>query len=180
MRWDLVSRWALAAGLVVTSCSRTNDRPVRSQTYRPTAAERRAEERRAEERAEERAAERREAERAADERARRRREIGGGPSDHVSRETAPSASTTIARVRCDREVKCNRIGSRGKYESRDACVAELKRDVERELDGSCTNGVSAKELNDCLQAIRDQQCGDVDLDTTLRLAACRADSLCVK
>jgi hypothetical protein len=99
----------------------------------------------------------------------------------VTRAPAASASGSIAAARCDREVKCNRVGVHGKYASRGACVAELKRDIRSDLTSdACANGVREKELNDCLQAIRDEQCSNaLDLDVVLRLKACRADNLCV-
>jgi hypothetical protein len=184
-----------AIGLVsvaMTACSRTHERNVESRPYTPTAAEqrrideKRAEERRAEERrAEERRAERaRDADRRADERARRSSDhaIGGGPEEHATRVAPASASSSMTAARCEREVKCNRVGQHGKYASHAACVAELKEDIRHDLDGSdCVNGVRAKELNDCLQAIRDEQCGNaLDLDGVIRLRACRSDNLCAK
>src|SRR5258707_1570520 len=44
---------------------------------------------------------------------------------------------------------------------------------------SCANGVREKELNDCLQAIRADQCANaLDLDAVIRMRACRTDNLC--
>jgi hypothetical protein len=181
--------------LACAACSRTHDRDVQSRPYVPTAAEqrrideRRAEQRLADERAEERreevrrAEEQRAADRRADERAKRReRAIGGGPTDRVVRPGPASASETIAAARCDREIKCNRVGAHGKYPSRGACVAELKREVRAELrDDTCANGVREKELNDCLQAIRADQCANaLDLDAVIRMRSCRTDNLCVR
>jgi hypothetical protein len=176
--------------LALSACSRTHDRDVQSRPYVPTAAEqrrideRRAEQRLADERREEdrRAEERRAADRRADERERRReRAIGGGPSDTVRARPA-LASESIAIARCDREIKCNRVGVHGKYPSRGACVAELKRDIRADLTSdACSDGVREKELSDCLQAIRDEQCGNaLDLDAVIRIKACRADNLCVR
>jgi hypothetical protein len=171
------SGWTFVwVSLATVACSRTPERHVQTRPYVPTAAEqRRIDERRAEER---RAEERREANRREEERARRPRAIGGGPAD---RETPASPSSRIAAARCDREVKCNRVGAPGKYDSQQACVAALKRDIQHDLDGAdCTNGVRAKELNDCLQAIRDERCGALDFDTAIRLRACRAETMCLR
>ena len=183
--------------LAWAACSRTDEREVRSRPYVPTASEqlrideRRAEERRARERREEdrradeqKALERRAEERRAEEReerARRERAIGGGPKEHVVRTGPASASESIAVTRCDREIKCNRVGAHGKYPSRGACVAELKRDVRSDLRSDTCGRVRDEELNDCLQAIRSEQCGNaLDLDGAIRLKACRPDNICAK
>jgi hypothetical protein len=92
-----------------------------------------------------------------------------------------SASERIAAARCDREVKCNRVGAHGKYPSSGACVAELRRDIRADLaSDACAGGPREKELADCLQAIRDEHCGALDFDSALRLKACRAETMCVK
>jgi len=133
-----------------------------------------AEERRIEERtAEERRAEDRRAEE-------RRRSIGGGPNEPVIRATAASAVASIAAARCDREVRCKNIGRKEKYGSRAACVAELQRDRRDDLNSdACPAGIREKELNDCLQSIREEDCGN-PLDAIARLNACRSGNLCAK
>jgi len=170
--------------------------------------ERRAEERRAEEqKAEERRAEDRRLEEerraiAADERRlederraadarrseedrraaeeRRARSIGGGPHDGVFRATPASAVANIAAARCDREVRCKHVGAKEKYRTRAVCVAELERDKRDDINSDvCPGGVREKELNDCLAAIRDEDCGN-PLDAISRLNACRTGNLCVK
>jgi len=157
--------------LAWAGCSRTDEREVRSRPYVPTAAEqRRIDERRAEERAK------------AEERARQReRAIGGGPVDHVVRTGPAWASESIALARCNREVKCNHVGADEKYPSRGACVAELKREVRSDLQSATCARIRDKELNDCLQAIRAEQCGNtLDMDGAIRLKACRPDNICAK
>jgi len=179
--------------LTCIACSKTHDRDVQSRPYVPTAAEQRridenrADQRLAEERREEdrRAEDRRiAADRRAEDRAKReaRRDEPIAPNDHVVRAGPVSASESIADARCDREVKCNRVGIHGKYPSHGACVAELKHDIRSDLRNDvCAEGVRAKELNDCLQAIRVEQCGNaLDLDAVIRIKACRAENLCVK
>jgi len=184
--------------LTCVACSHTHDRDVQSRPYVPTAAEqRRIDEKRADQRladqrlAEERREEDRRAEdrriaadRRAEERAKReaRRDEPIAPNDRAVRAGPVSASESIAAARCDREVKCNRVGLHGKYPSHGACVAELKRDIRSDLRSDvCTDGVREKELNDCLQAIRVEQCGNaLDLDAVIRIKACRAENLCVK
>jgi len=169
--------------------------------------ERRADERRAEElRAEERKAEERRIEderriddlrraedkrraedqrrederRAADRRAEERKDrpIGGGPND--VRATPASAVASIAAERCDRELRCKHIGPKEKYRTRAVCVAELARDKREDLNSDvCRGGIREKELNDCLQSIREEDCGN-PLDALTRLTSCRSGNLCVK
>jgi len=155
---------------------------------RRLADERRAEDARAEERRrdeERRAAdqrridERRAEERRADDR-KKDRAIGGGPNPPVLRVTPTSAVASIAAVRCDRELRCNNIGAKEKYRTRGDCVADLQRDKRDDLNSDvCRGGIREKELNDCLQAIRDEDCGN-PIDAFSRITACRAGNLCIK
>ena len=43
----------------------------------------------------------------------------------------------------------------------------------------CPYGVDQKELNECLEAIRKEECNN-PLDTISRLAACRTSDMCLK
>ena len=188
----LALRSGCAVGLMSltwAACSHTHDRDAQSRPYVPTAAEQRridaarADQRLADERREEdrRAEERRDADRRADERA-KRREDAIGANDRVVKPGPIWVSDSIAAARCDREVKCNRVGAHGKYASHGACVAEFKRDLRSDLHGDvCADGVREKELNDCLQAIRVEQCGNaLELDAVIHMKACRIENLCVK
>jgi hypothetical protein len=189
MRLTLVSSvWTLGfISVAVVACSKTHDRTVQSRPYEPTAAEqRRAEERRAddrraeERRADERAEDRRAADRRAEERREHDRSMGGGPRELVSKTTPASAVASIASMRCDRELRCKHIGPKEKYRTRGECVADLQRDKRDDLNGdACPAGIREKELNDCVQAIRDEDCGN-PLDAIARLNACRSGNLCLK
>ena len=189
---------------VSTACNKSNDRPTVSAAEQRRIDERRAEERRAEElRAEERKAEaeERKAERAADERraaerraeerkteerraderrVEERRERLASSVDPALRSTPASAVTALATERCDRELRCKNIGAKEKYKTRAECVAELERDKRDDINSDvCRGGIRQKELNDCLQAIHDEACGN-PLDAITRLAACRTGNLCAK
>ena len=196
MRLTLIQS-ACALGLVCavsTACNKSNDRPTVSAAEQRRIDERRAEERRAEERrAEERKADadERKAERIADERRaeerraeeRRdevRRDRLASSSDPVIRATPSSAVTTLASERCDRELRCKNIGAKEKYKTRTECIAEMERDKRDDINSDvCRGGIRQKELNDCLQAIRDESCGN-PLDAITRLSACRTGNLCAK
>ncbi|AUX23799.1 uncharacterized protein SOCEGT47_043290 [Sorangium cellulosum] len=89
-----------------------------------------------------------------------------------------SAVDSIVAARCDREARCNNIGADREYANRDACDSSVRSEWRDELTfGECPGGIDAKELNECLEAIRDEECGS-PLDTLGRLAACRASDLC--
>ena len=164
-----------ALALAAASCNHTEDQKARAREPRvarepSTTEERRAEERRAEER---RAEERRAEERRAEER-KEGRYIGGGPAEPTS------AVARIASARCEREVRCNNVGTKEKFSSRADCVIRMqddKRDGINESD--CPGGIDKKQLNACLAAIRDEACGN-PLDTISRLVSCRSTSICLK
>ena len=200
MRLTLI-HGACALGLAcaaLSACNKTSDRQTVSAAEQRRiderrAAERRADERRAEDRrldpderkadriADERRAEERRAEerRAADARNDRRERLASSV-DPAIRATPSSAVTSLATERCDREARCNNIGAKEKYKTRADCVAELERDKRDDINSDvCRGGIRQKELNDCLQAIHDEACGN-PLDAITRLTACRTGNLCAK
>lgn len=188
MRLTLVSSvWTLGfVSVAVVACSKTHDRTVQSRPYEPTATERRAEERRGEERraeerrAEERADERRAQELRAEERRERALAIGGGPRDLTSRTMPASAVASIATARCDRELRCKHIGPKEKFPTRGDCLADVQADKREDLNiDTCPAGIKEKELNQCVQSIRDEECGH-SLHAITRLNACRTGNLCLK
>jgi hypothetical protein len=125
-----------------------------------TVEQRRAEERRTEER---RAEERKDA-----------RFIGGGPGE------PSSAVASIVAARCEREVRCNNVGAKGKYPSRADCATRIqneKRDTINEKD--CPGGIDRKHLDDCLAEVRDEACRS-PLASISRLVSCRSSRLCLK
>jgi hypothetical protein len=159
---------------------RAEERRAEERRAEERKAERRAEERRADERvAEERlATQRREADKRADDRRDARQARTG--TDPVVRATAASAVTSLAAERCDRELRCKNIGAKEKYKNRADCIAEMERDKRDDLNSDvCPGGIRQKELNDCLQAIHDEACGN-PLDALTRLTACRSGNLCAK
>jgi hypothetical protein len=106
----------------------------------------------------------------------------GGCNRNASRAPAmtPAAGAVSARdnaihqisiTRCERDERCNDIGTGKHYESLIACEDERDRDA-RENAGECKGGVDQNRLNECLSAIRAEQCGS-PLDTLERLVACR-------
>jgi Family of unknown function (DUF6184) len=149
--------------IITVSCAhhdRQSARATEPRAAQPTAEERRADERRADER---RALERKE-----------RPSVGGGPAE------PSSAVARIAAARCEREVRCNNVGTKEKYASRADCVARMQEDKRDEINAKdCPEGIDKTALNACISAIRDEACGN-PLDTITRLVACRSKSICVK
>jgi len=104
--------------------------------------------------------------------------IGGGPTDAQPRFSSSIAK--IAAARCDREMRCGNVGPNEKYPSRSECVAKVQADKRDDIKGDeCTLGISSTGLNDCLKAIRDEDCGN-PLDAVARLNACRTGNICLK
>lgn len=99
------------------------------------------------------------------------------PASGISQPTV-NGIQRITAERCAREAKCDNIGSDRKYSSQDDCQSRIKDDAYDALSPpGCKAGVDQKELNECLEAIRDEECGDV-LDSIERVAECRAAVLC--
>ena len=156
--------------IAAANCSHNHapsSRPKEPQVTREpsTVEQRRAEERRAEER------------RADDQRAEERKDalfIGGGPAE------PSSAVVRIVTARCEREVRCNNVGAKGKYPSRADCAMRIqdeKRDTINEKD--CPGGIDRKHLEDCLAEVRDEACRN-PLTSISRLVSCRSSRLCLK
>jgi hypothetical protein len=163
---------------------RKEERNAEEKRAERRAEERRAEERRAEERlaSERRVEDRRIDDRRAEERREDRRDDRQARtvSDPTIRATAASAVTTLAAERCDREMRCKNIGAKEKYKTRAECIAEMEKDKRDDLNSDvCRGGIRQKELNECLDAIHDESCGN-PLDTLTRLNACRTGNLCAK
>lgn len=84
----------------------------------------------------------------------------------------------LATARCDREAKCNNIGTDQKFQSRDQCLASLRNGLRDELNQwDCRGGINTKELEECLTEIRNENCSN-PLDTIGRVVACRSSDMC--
>ena len=91
-----------------------------------------------------------------------------------------AAIDRIALSRCAREITCSNIGP-DKHNTSDAvCVREVRKRTQEDLKTSeCPAGIDGKELDECLDAIRNESCTN-PIDTISRLAACRTSELCLK
>lgn len=101
---------------------------------------------------------------------------GGGPviAAHIA-----LARETYAAARCDREVRCNRIGEGRRHASREACLQTARTDRNDSWDAAdCqSNGINQNELDECLNAVRNEDCNN-PIEALQRLTACRAGEVC--
>ena len=89
-----------------------------------------------------------------------------------------SAVREISDARCDREERCDNVGAEKKYATRDICDQSVENDWADDLNGlDCPNGIVDAELEKCLAAIRDEDCGSV-LDALDRFTSCTAADIC--
>jgi Family of unknown function (DUF6184) len=85
----------------------------------------------------------------------------------------------IAQARCTRAAACNRFGPGKEYADRDACTTRIKSSLRGELSATeCPAGIDRKELGECLEEIRNENC-DNPLDQLGRLVACRSSDMCL-
>lgn len=104
--------------------------------------------------------------------------IGEATASSVSNDTR-SAMDSIAEARCAREAKCDNIGSEKDYSSTEDCLARIKDEWRDDLNArECPGGVDEPELDECLTAIRDDECGN-PFDTLSRVAECGAGQICI-
>jgi hypothetical protein len=100
------------------------------------------------------------------------------PPASAERAGNEAAVSSITRARCDRETRCNNVGSGKKFESHDDCVTKTRASWRDDLNTiECPRGVVDDQLSSCLQQIKNESCGN-PLDTLGRALACRAVDLC--
>lgn len=102
---------------------------------------------------------------------------GGGPGaqpDELRR-----VAGVLAGARCARAEVCRELESGGQYPDREACLLDQQLVFQQELNmTACSRGVDGEKLDQCLQAIRYDDC---DPPAPFGpLAACRSHELCVK
>jgi len=116
-----------------------------------------------------------------------------GTKDHNEQDKSGTATLTgaswvangaaidrIVASRCAREVACSNIGPDKHFTASDVCVRHVRTKMLDELKASeCPNGIDGKELDECLDAIRNESCTN-PIESLARLAACRTSDLCLK
>ena len=91
-----------------------------------------------------------------------------------------SAAESIAEARCAREQRCENVGSNKKYSSHTDCMARIRDDWKDDLNArECPGGVNQTELNECLGAIREEECNS-PFDALDRISECTAAAICIE
>jgi hypothetical protein len=99
---------------------------------------------------------------------------------HVTVVNNAAAVDRIVGARCAREMTCKNIGHDRKFADQAACTTKVKTDMKDDLNAKdCPYGVDQKELDECLDAIKKEDCNN-PIDVIGRLAACRTSDLCLK
>lgn len=84
----------------------------------------------------------------------------------------------IAEARCAREERCKLIGEGKQFADREACMTYVLDNSRVDLSSAnCPGGIVQKELDECLEAIEAQTCGD-PIDHAMRIVACRSSDMC--
>lgn len=89
------------------------------------------------------------------------------------------ARDSIVAARCDREERCDRVGSGRDYETPAACADKFRARTDDDLNtDDCPKGVDQPKLSNCLAKIRSENCENV-LDALSRFDACRTGTICI-
>lgn len=106
-----------------------------------------------------------------------------GPYTEGSRvedRTNKSAVRAISTARCEREARCKNLGADAKYASKEDCLDRVRADWSKELSVyECPNGLVGAELDECLDDIRNEDCGN-PFDTLARTMSCSKSEICAK
>lgn len=89
-----------------------------------------------------------------------------------------SAADSISEARCAREDRCTNVGTDKKYSSVQDCLTRVRDDWKEDLNArQCPGGTNEKELNECLDSIRHEDCSS-PFDTLARMSECTAGQIC--
>ena len=115
----------------------------------------------------------------------------GGPNPNQQPVTGTAANVAVAQnndkmvvanlaaARCDQEERCNNIGPKQKFASREICLQQLNGSMGNELNAyQCPRGLESKALDRCMAAIRDEAC-ETPFDTLKRYDRCRTSAICM-
>lgn len=107
--------------------------------------------------------------------------VDGEPSTNAS-DAVPggqgSAIASITQARCQREQRCGNIGADKKFDSQGKCMSEIRETWKDELNTrECRGGIVQKELQECLEEVRNEDCNN-PFDTLNRVLACREGDIC--
>lgn len=89
---------------------------------------------------------------------------------------ARNAGESLATAMCDREQRCNNIGSDKKYGSREHCMTVMRDDAAKSVN-HCRSGIDQEDLRECLTDIQGQNCGN-PFSSVMSSKECSMDDLC--
>jgi hypothetical protein len=93
--------------------------------------------------------------------------------------TPHTAVLLVTESRCSREARCKNIGAKHKYATMAECTTKLAEEKSDDLNfKDCPRGIDKKELDECVTAIKKEDCNN-PLDSLNRLTACRSSDLCL-
>jgi hypothetical protein len=99
------------------------------------------------------------------------------------RVSAGEATPKIAAAECEREMKCKNVGESLKYSSMEHCQKSKTDELAKDFndDEDCKNGISAKDLDECISKTTEQTCsGASSVVTNMeRSAECGSNDLCM-
>lgn len=100
----------------------------------------------------------------------------GASVGHVANGTAIER---IVAARCEREASCKNVGHDKRFETQATCTAKVRGDMREDLSAKdCPGGIDQKELDECLAAIRKEDCNN-PIEMIERLAECRTSDMCL-
>ncbi len=88
------------------------------------------------------------------------------------------AVDAITASRCQRETRCENVGSGRKYSSETDCLQTVRADWRDDLNArECPEGVDQGQLDECLAKVRSEDC-NAPFDTLARVTECTANQIC--
>jgi hypothetical protein len=92
---------------------------------------------------------------------------------------ASGARHSITSSRCNREERCENVGADKKYSSSQDCIDRIDAEWKDDLNArECPNGVNREQLDQCLTAIKNEDCGN-PFDKLERVSACTVGQICL-
>ncbi len=100
---------------------------------------------------------------------------GGGPGLQAN---IDSGIARVAAAKCDRAQRCDHIGANAKYATRQECETVMRGKLTDDIrPKDCRGGIDESELAECVNEIRDENCGNV-VEKFSTHSECRVSQLC--
>jgi hypothetical protein len=113
-----------------------------------------------------------------DERLEKRTDARRDTATPAGRTTNTDAINQISTARCEREQRCNNVGSGAKFKDAADCKTRMQADLADDLSSDeCRGGIDSKELAECVAEIKEYDCKN-PIDRLETAVACRESDLC--